>query len=61
MPVIRCRKLHCGCGLCRPKELNDEDAKEIFDNRTQYLEPVFQEGIKDISKDKTVIRMFKEI
>jgi len=41
--------------------LNDEDAKEIFDGRTQYLEPVFQDGIKDISKDKTVIRLFKEI
>ena len=61
MPVIRCPKTHCGCGLCSPKALNDEDAKEIFDGRTQYLEPVFQDGIKDISKDKTVIRLFKEI
>jgi hypothetical protein len=61
MPVIRCPKTHCGCGLCSPKALNDEDAKEIFDSRTQYLEPVFQKGIKNISKDTTVIGMFKEI
>ena len=61
MPVIRCPKMHCGCGLCSPKALNDEDAKEIFDSRTKHLEPVFQDGIKDISNDKTVYGMFKEI
>ena len=59
MPVIRCPKMHCGCGLCSPKALNDEDAKEIFDSRTKHLEPVFQEGIKDISNDISVYRMFK--
>ena len=61
MPVIICPKTHCGCGLCSHKALNDEDAKDIFDSRTKYLEPVFQESTKDISKDKTVIRLFKEI
>ena len=29
MPVIKCPKFHCGCGLCAPKALNKEDAKEI--------------------------------
>jgi len=56
MPVIKCPKTHCGCGLCSPKALGEQDAKEIFMSRTKYLEPKFQE-VKDISNDKTIYNM----
>lgn len=58
MPVIKCPKTHCGCGLCSPKALNEVDAKEIFLSRTKYLEPTFQQEIKNIENDKTIYKMF---
>ena len=58
MPVIKCPKTHCGCGLCSPKALNEVDAKEIFLTRTKYLEPTFQQEIKNIENDKTIYKMF---
>ena len=54
MPVIKCPKTFCGCGLCSPKALQEDDAKEIFESRTKYLEPVFQKEVKDISEDETI-------
>lgn len=61
MPVIRCPKTHCGCGLCSPKALSDDDAREIFNDNTNHLEPMLQNEIKDISDDKTMYRMLKEL
>ena len=61
MPVIRCPKTHCGCGLCSPKALHDDDATEIFNSRTKHLKPVFQDGVKDITNDVSVYKMFKEL
>ena len=60
MPVIRCPKFHCGCGLCAPKALNEQDAKEIFEQRTKYIEPVFKKEIGSL-RGKTIWTRFKEI
>lgn len=56
MPVIRCPKTHCGCGLCAPKALYDEDAKEIFESNTKYLEPVLQKETKELNLDNSWYR-----
>ena len=56
MPVIKCPKTHCGCGLCSPKALYQTDAQDIFDRRNKNLIPVFQEDIKDISNDTSIYR-----
>ena len=68
MPVIRCPSSHCGCGLCAPKALNEQDAKEIFEQRTKYIELVFKKKKKKKKKKrnrslrgKTIWTRFKEI
>ncbi len=61
MAVIKCPKTFCGCGLCSPKALQENDAKKIFESRTKYLEPVFQKKVKDISKDETIYGRFTEL
>ena len=53
MPVIRCPKTHCGCGLCSPKALHDNDAKEIFNANTKYLEPVLQNETKNLDMSQS--------
>ncbi len=60
MPVIKCPKFHCGCGLCAPKALYEQDAKEIFEQRTKHLEPVFQKEAGNWN-GKTIWTRFKEI
>ena len=56
MPVIRCPKTHCGCGLCAPKALYDDDATEIFESHTKYLEPVLQKETKELNLDNSWYR-----
>jgi len=57
MPVIKCPKTYCGCGLCSPKAKHKTDALNIFTRRNKNLIPTFQEEIKDISNDKTIYRL----
>jgi len=59
MPVIKCPKFYCGCGLCSPKALNTNVAKEIFEKHTKDLTPVFQQEVKKENKDNSIIRMLK--
>jgi MoaA/NifB/PqqE/SkfB family radical SAM enzyme len=60
VPFIKCPKNYCGCGLCSPKALNTDISLDIFYKNTKNLEPVLQDEVKDISKNKTIFRMFKE-
>jgi hypothetical protein len=39
MPVIRCPKSYCGCGLCTPKAKTDDRALAIWDSHITGLQP----------------------
>ena len=61
MPVVRCPKFHCGCGLCAPKALHEKDAKEIFEQRTKHLEPQFRKDIGGLDSKETLYHRFKQL
>ena len=61
MPVIRCPKFHCGCGLCAPKALHEKDATEIFEQRTKHLEPQFRKDIGGLDSHETLFHRFRKL
>jgi MoaA/NifB/PqqE/SkfB family radical SAM enzyme len=42
IPLIRCPKTYCGCGLCAPKAKRDDIAEQLFRSHTT-IEPKFME------------------
>lgn len=58
---IKCPKTYCGCGLCSSKSLEKNIAENIFSMNTKDLIPIFQENVKNISSQKTIYRMIKEL
>lgn len=43
VPLIRCPKTHCGCGLCVPKSREDKVAKSIFNYHAPGIQPEFMQ------------------
>lgn len=43
VPLIRCPKTHCGCGLCVPKSRTDKVAKSIFNYHAPGIQPEFMQ------------------
>lgn len=39
IPLIRCPKTYCGCGLCAPKARQDQMAEAVFKSHVTNLEP----------------------
>ena len=61
MPLIKCPKTYCGCGLCSTKSKLDVDAYRLFKGHTKNLEPLFQTEVKDEDRSKSIYRMLKNI
>ena len=59
MPVIRCPRTWCGCGLCAPKSNDKEIFKELFSKQAK-LTPVFQKENKEPITRSSVIKMLKD-
>ena len=60
IPLIRCPKTHCGCGLCAPKAKSDNHAAAIFKYHTTNIQPVFMEQKKvqqEIDPDQTLKKL----
>lgn len=47
VPVIRCPKTHCGCGLCSPKAKEKFEAENIFAEKVNGLEPKFIDSFSE--------------
>lgn len=60
MPVIKCPKTYCGCGLCSPKALNTNTFEEIFNRHTKNLQPILQDEIKELDRSSSIIRLLKD-
>lgn len=43
IPLIRCPKTYCGCGLCAPKAKTDDIAEKLFRSHTNGIDPQFIE------------------
>lgn len=59
MPIIRCPRTWCGCGLCAPKAKDEDIMNKIF-TRNTTLEPVFQKENEEPILRSAVIKMLKE-
>ena len=59
MPVIRCPKTWCGCGLCSPKALDDDVFTNIFTDRIKDLTPSLQKS-KELKGIKIITRLSYE-
>lgn len=59
MPIIRCPRTWCGCGLCAPKAKNENIMEKIF-TRNTTLEPVFQKENTEPILRSAVIKMLKQ-
>jgi len=43
IPLIRCPKTYCGCGLCAPKARQDQMSEAIFRGHVANLDPEFMD------------------
>ena len=50
IPLIRCPKTHCGCGLCVPKSKRDDIALGLFQKHTNGIAPAMM-TMKDNSEE----------
>lgn len=41
IPLIRCPKTYCGCGLCAPKAKRNDIAEQLFRSHTSNIDPEF--------------------
>jgi hypothetical protein len=48
MPVIKCPKKLCGCGLCISKAKNNEDITKLFYKTVKNLTPVLEGNLVDL-------------
>jgi MoaA/NifB/PqqE/SkfB family radical SAM enzyme len=47
IPLIRCPKTYCGCGLCAPKAKRDDIAEQLFNGHTTNIKPEFMQQKKE--------------
>lgn len=59
IPLIRCPKTFCGCGLCVPKAKTDEHAKSIFNYHVPKLNPEFMEMKSTVNKGTLKALVYK--
>lgn len=59
MPVIKCPKRWCGCGLCSPKAVLEEDMTEIWNQRVKGLTPIMQKEVHEDGHADTIFRRLK--
>jgi MoaA/NifB/PqqE/SkfB family radical SAM enzyme len=53
-PVIRCPKIHCGCGLCAPKAKDKNDFTNIFKNHVADIEPILPQETRKLDYSQSL-------
>lgn len=61
IPLIKCPKTYCGCGLCATKAKDDNQIKQLFNSKINKLQPILQHQAKDIDKKNSIINLLKQI
>lgn len=58
-PIIRCPKIHCGCGLCAPKAKDMNDFISIFKNHVVDIEPILPKETKKLDTSQSLYNKIK--